>query len=455
MSPRSRSIASVGLGYLLLVAAPLWATVVALHRGERLSPLAAPTAPVRAPVEALLEIRTLLLQIAVITLSARLVGALARRLGQAQVVGEMIAGILLGPSVLGWVAPSVSRALFPDSGLALLGGLSQLGLVLFLFVIGLGHRPAPMAGYGRVAALTGAASICSAFALGVVVSLYLYPRLGTPTVAFVQFALFIGTSMSITAFPVLARILQEHRLTQTPLGTLAITCAAIDDVTGWILVGGVMVLLRGHQATLPVWASAAGVVVFACAMLTLGRRAMRRLARGGMTSNRFALALVFAIASASITERIGVHPIFGAFLAGVAISREAGFARSLRRRLEPVTLTLLLPLFFAWSGLRTQIRFIHGAAAWGYFGLIVAAAIAGKLSGAVCGALLSGIRRREALALGVLMNTRGLVELVVLNIGLSAGAISPTLFTLLVMMAIATTFMTAPLLRRIYPPEAR
>lgn len=408
----------------------------------------------------MVELATLLLAIAVILITTRAVSSLFRRLNQPPVIGEMVAGIMLGPSLLGWVAPDISSALFPTQSQALLEGLSALGLVLFMFLVGMEHDPVLMRGRGPTAVLISHASMTIPFALGMVLALFLYPRLGEQHVSFTQFALFIGTSVSITAFPVLARMLVDSGLAGTPVGVLALTAAAVNDVTGWLALAAVLPMMGVGRDPhgLPLWLSIPGTVLFALLMLTVGRRLLAhigtRFRSRGLTMGLLATMLLVAILCAWTTEQLGVHPLFGAFVAGLAMPRDPALADAMRLRVLDVTIVLLLPLFFALSGLRTRVGLISGAQMWLYFALVLGVAIAGKFSGAALSARATGLPWREAASLGVLVNTRGLIELVVLNVGLEAGIISPTLFTMLVLMAIVTTLMTMPLLSLLYPRGA-
>ena len=401
----------------------------------------------------------LLAQIAVILLASRAVGLLFRKFGQPQVMGEMVAGILLGPSLLGWVAPGIAAALFPAASLGFLNSLSQIGLLLFMFLVGLDVNPRILREQKHAAVVTSHTSIIAPFFMGTLLALYLYPRLSDDRVAFTHFALFVGTAMSITAFPVLARILTDRNLTRSRVGTITIACAAVDDVTAWCILAGVILLVRASSIALPFWVTLAGTVVYVGVMLFATRPALGRLeiiyrARGAMTQDLMAVILVLMLASAWITERLGIHALFGAFLIGVIMPKNQLFVRAIREKLESLTLVLLLPLYFAFTGLRTSIGLLSGADMWFYCGIIIAVAIAGKFGGATFSARLTGMSWREAGAVGVLMNTRGLMELVVLNIGLDIGVISPALFTMMVLMALVTTFMTTPLLRLMYPtPE--
>jgi Kef-type K+ transport system membrane component KefB len=372
----------------------------------------------------------------------------------------MIAGILLGPSVLGAFAPKVSQTLFSDKSMPFINVLSQVGLVLFLFMVGLVHDPKSMKGRGATAVVTSHASISVPFALGAALALLLYPRLSDDGVTFTQFALFMGVGMSITAFPVLARILEERKLVHTTVGAAATICAAVDDVTGWLVIAGVLLLVHAEGTHAPIWIAVPGTIIYAIFMLTGARKLFRLFGsafsqRGEMSHDLFGGILLVALVSACLTERLGVHPLFGAFLAGVAMPKDPGFVRALSQRIEDLTVVLLLPLFFVYSGLRTRIGLLTGAETWLYFGAAFLVAVAGKLGGAAFAAKSTGLDWREATSLGVLVNARGLVELVVLNIGLDAGLVSPALFAILVLVAIATTVMTTPLLDWTYPQHLR
>ena len=404
----------------------------------------------------MLNLFQLVLQIAVILVAARVVGFLFQKINQPQVMGEMVAGILLGPSLLGWLAPGVSAALFPPASLAYLNALSQVGLVVFMFVVGLALNPTELHGYGHAAVLTSHVSIVAPFCLGGLTALYLYPRLSDDGVTFTGFALFMGAAMSITAFPVLARILTERGLVRSRMGTLAIACAAVDDVTGWCILAYIVVLVRVTHASRSAWVTIAGSIVYVLVMLFVVRRllpaferAFRR--RGELTDNLVAVIVVLVLVSALATEWLGIHLLFGAFLMGAIMPKTPDFVSYLLHKFESVTVVLLLPLFFAFTGLRTRIGVGGGSAIWLYSALVIVVAITGKLGGSMFAARLAGMPWREAASLGILMNTRGLMELVILNIGLDIGVISPAMFSIMVLMALVTTFMTTPLLEWVYP----
>ena len=398
----------------------------------------------------------ILIQVGAILLAARCVGLIFRKLGQPQVMGEMIAGILLGPSLLGWALPGVSAALFPPESLGSLNSLSQVGLLLFMFLVGLELDPVSFGRRGHSAVLISHASIGIPFFLGVVLALYLYPRLADDSVRFTHFALFLGTAMSVTAFPVLARILTERNLLRSDVGAMTIACAAVDDVTAWCILAGVSLLVHANGAAVPLWLTVGGSVAYVIVMLWVARKALRRLeinyrARGEMTQDMLAIVLLLLWLSAAVTEWLGIHALFGAFLMGVVMPRSQRFRRVLSEKLHDIAVVLLLPLYFAFTGLRTNIGSLSGTEMGIYFTAIVGIAIAGKFGGATLSARLTGMTWRESGAIGILMNTRGLMELVVLNIGLDLGIISPALFAMMTLMALVTTFLTTPVLEWIYP----
>ncbi len=401
---------------------------------------------------------TLILQIAVVLAVCRLVGELFRKIHQPRVVGEMFAGIMLGPSLLGWVAPHFSAYLFPASSLGFLNALSQVGVIVFMFLVGLGINPRELKKQGHAAVLTSHVSITAPFVLAAFLSLYLYPRLSDDSVAFTSFALFMGAAMSITAFPVLARILAERNMLGSRLGTVAIACAAVDDVTGWCILAYIVVLIRSAHSATSIWVTIGGILAFGLIMIYGVRRLLRGYERvyksqGALSENLMALMLLLVLVSALCTEFLGIHLLFGAFLMGAIMPKQRHFVRYVLDRFETITVTLLLPLFFAFTGLRTNIALVKGPEMWMYCGLIILVATVGKLGGSTLATWLTGIPLREAAGLGTLMNTRGLMELVILNIGLDIGVISPALFSMMVIMALVTTFMTTPVLALICPKE--
>jgi Kef-type K+ transport system membrane component KefB len=318
-----------------------------------------------------------------------------------------------------------------------------------MFLVGLSVDPAELRERGHAALLVSHVSIALPLFLGAALAVFLYPRLSSPAVGFTGFALFMGAAMSITAFPVLARILSEHNMLRSPAGTLATACAAVDDLTGWSLLAFVVVIVRGNTSETPPWLTFCGGAAFAGLMIWFVRPLLRRIlpACDPPSDRTVAICVGLALASAAVTELLGIHLLFGAFLAGAIMPRRPELVDWLVQRLESITLIVLLPLFFAVTGLRTSIGLVNGADMWGYTALIVLTAIAGKLGGSMIAARCTGLTWREGALLGALMNTRGLMELVALNIGLEAGVISPAVYSMMVIMALVTTMMTVPLVR--------
>lgn len=399
---------------------------------------------------------TLVLQIAVVLAVCRMVGSAFLKIHQPRVVGEMFAGIMLGPSLFGWIAPQFSAVLFPPSSLGFLSALSQIGVIVFMFLVGLGINPKGLKSQGHAAVLTSHVSITAPFILASILAIYLYPRVSDNSVPFTSFALFMGAATSITAFPVLARILTGRNMLRSRLGSVAVACAAVDDVTGWCILAYIVLLIRASKTPTPIWLTVGGLVAFVLVMLYGVRRLLRRFETtfreyGLLGDNALALMLVLALASALCTEWLGIHLLFGSFLMGAIMPKEPKFVRHVLDRFETIVVILLLPLFFAFTGLRTDMSLVKGPENWMYCGLIIAVATLGKLGGSMLASWWTGMPVREAAGLGTLMNTRGLMELVILNIGLDIKVVSPALFSMMVLMALATTFMTSPLLEAICP----
>lgn len=368
------------------------------------------------------------------------------RLKQPAVVGEIVAGIVIGPSVLGHFAPGVARVLVPADSVAPLGVIAQIGVVLFMFLVGLELDASLLRSRTRAAIAISNVSVIVPLALGALLALHLRPRFSSPSVPFSVFALFVAVSMSVTAFPVLARILADRNMSRSPLGVIALACAAVDDVTAWCLLALVVSLARAHASSALVTVGL--VVAFAFVMLAVVRPLVqKKLARMEPTANVLAITLIGLLASALATEAIGVHALFGAFVFGAIIPHDSPLARAIIDKLTDFVVVLLLPAFFAFTGLRTRLGLVSGEAAWLTCALIMLAATVGKLGASFVAARLTGLGTRDAASLGILMNTRGLVELVVLNVGYDLGILSDTLFAMLVLMAIVTTFATTPLLQ--------
>lgn len=378
----------------------------------------------------------------------RATGVLFRRLGQTAVIGEMFAGILLGPSLLGRVSPSIEAQLFPPLSLQPLHLISQLGVVLFMFVVGMEVDFDRLRRRARATLIISYAGIVVPFALGVLLSVYLHEDYAPAGVPFLTFALFTGIAMSITAFPVLARIIAERGLNGTELGNTAIGCAAIDDVTAWCLLALVLAVGRGGGFREPFVAVTLAAIVALIVLKGVRPRAARIFGSTGavVAPPRVLMpVLLFMFTVALSTEAIGVHALFGAFIAGVAVAGAPALREPLRHAIEPLTTAVLLPLFFAYSGLRTEVGLLSSHA-WLACGLIILAAVAGKFGAITAAARLHGMPWSESLALGALMNTRGLMELIVLNLGYDLGILSPTMYTMMVIMALTTTCMAGPAL---------
>ena len=375
-------------------------------------------------------------------------GLVFGRLGQTAVIGEMFAGILLGPSLLGQVFPSAESYLFPASSLPPLYLISQLGVVLFMFVVGMDMDVDRLRRRAGATVFISNAGIVVPFALGAGLSLYLHDRYAPPGVPYLTFALFIGIAMSITAFPVLARILAERGLKDTDLGNTALGCAAIDDVSAWCLLALALAIGQGHGYGSPLMAVTLTVVVAFVALVVVRPRAVQLFGRstaGPAPPGVLLRSLLFLFAASLSTEAIGVHALFGAFIAGVAVGGADSLREPLRDAIQPITSTLLLPLFFAYAGLRTEVGSLSGSA-WIACGLVLVAAVAGKFGAISIASRLQGFPWRDCVALGALMNTRGLMELVVLNIGYDLGILSPPMYTMMVIMALTTTCMAGPVL---------
>jgi Kef-type K+ transport system membrane component KefB len=478
---------AVGALYLICRHGEMRATRVAVA-----APAASttPAAEAAGPVAAAGIDRTEILVHVLLALAAVIVTGLVLAkgfayLGQPPVIGEVVAGIVLGPSLLG---PRLSALILPPAVAPFLGVIAELGVVLYMFTVGLELHGDLMRGRAGAALAISHASIVVPFVLGALLALGLYPGLASGGARFTTFALFMGVAMSITAFPVLARILEDRGMMRTALGGLALSCAAMDDVTAWCLLAALVGVARAHAGEgLRV---AAGTLAFIAVMVLIVRPLARRVVarwetqRPAVTSESpapagagsplliahaptpaahapttaaqtlppAAIAVVFValLLSALATETIGIHAIFGAFLLGAVVPHDSAVARTFSTQLRPMVATLLLPAFFAFTGMRTRIDLLSGAEAWLICGLIILVATVGKFGGTAIAARVAGLDWRQASALGVLMNTRGLMELIVLNVGLDLGVISPALFAMMVLMALATTMLTSPALRLLH-----
>jgi Kef-type K+ transport system membrane component KefB len=447
------------LFYPVLVGTAAVVVGMVLAFGERLSaPEAAPGAPrfgsgTAVESSALFH---LLLALLVIVLASRGLGRVFRWLGQPRVIGEVVAGILLGPSFLGRIAPDLGRLLLPPEIAPSLGMLAQIGVMLFMFLVGLELDTRLLRERTHTSVLISHTSIIVPFLLGVGLAVFLYPLLSSSDVPFFAFALFSGVAMSITAFPVLARILTDTGLAKTPLGVTALTCAAVDDVTAWCLLAFVVSTAEAKLAS-AVWTLGFTVLLIAGVVLVVRPLVIRGLAALEARSEAIEhTAVTVALASlllvSLLAEGIGIHAVFGAFLLGAVVPADSRLAITLRSKLEDLVLVVFLPPFFAYTGMRTQLQLVGGLQNWALCGLIVLVACVGKIGGTLFAGRLRGLSWREASALGMLMNTRGLVELVVLNIGLDLHVISPTMFAMMVVMAVVTTLATSPALQVILRP---
>lgn len=397
------------------------------------------------------------LQLAFILGACRLVGLLFARLGQSPVVSEMVAGVLMGPSLMGWIFPGFSAYLFPPESKPVLFSVCQIGLVLYMFLVGVEFDVGLIRSRLRSAAAVSAAGIALPFALGAALAWWLVGGdapggLFAARTTAAQAMLFMGAAMSITAFPMLARMIVEQGLTKTSLGTLALAAGAIDDAAAWCVLAVVLASFQ-QDASIAVFAIGGGLVFALFALLVL-KRLLLPLGRvvereGHMNQGILVTVLMLAMLGAWFTDFIQIYAVFGAFIVGIAMPR-GRFAAELQRQIGPLTTAFLLPVFFVYSGLNTRIGLVDTPALWGLAALVLAAAVLGKGGACYAAARLSGEPRREALALGTLMNARGLMELIILNIGLQRGLIEAPLFAIMVTMAIVTTLITTPLFRRFY-----
>jgi len=390
-----------------------------------------------------------LLALTVIMITARALGALFKKFNQPAVIGEVVGGIMLGPSLLGRIAPDAQAFVLRPDAAPLLSVIAQLGVILYMFLVGLELDLHALRTRARSTIVISNAGIIVPFVLGIGLAWAIYATHAPAGLTLTSFALFIGISMAITAFPVLARILQDKQMQRTPLGIVALTCAAIDDVTAWCLLAFVVSVT--HATSMSPVVTVALTALYIALMLTIGRRVIGAVVARLDASERpgeqgLTLVLAATLLSSIATEFIGVHAIFGAFLFGAVIPHESRIANHVRDRIEDVVRVLFLPAFFAFTGLRTEIGLLQTAGDWLMCAVIIAIAVAGKFGGVTVTARLTGMPWRDSAALGILMNTRGLVELIVLNIGLDLGVLTPRLFTMLVMMAVVTTMMTSPLL---------
>jgi Kef-type K+ transport system membrane component KefB len=391
----------------------------------------------------------LLLQMSTVLLVTLACGWLARKVGQPRVIGEIIGGILLGPSVMGRLAPGLAHLFTPHS-FANFENLSAIGLILFLFLIGMELDYALLYRHGSTAVLASGMSILFPFVMAALLAHSLRIRFAPHGIGSMPFVLFLGIAMSITAFPVLARILEERRLQGTSLGTTAILCAAVNDVVAWLLLAFALALMGKEGGSARLGVRMAELLAYLLLMLgalrPLAALAVKRVKATGLSLELLGVVVASVLLSAAATDALGIHPFFGAFLAGVCFPRIPRWQEEIRARLDMLVSVLLLPLFFALTGMRTRLDLLNDADMWLWAGIVLLSAVAGKVGGTVLAARWRGHSWRDAGALGALLNTRGLVELIVLNIAYNEGVFSPRLFTMLVVMVLVTTMLTSPML---------
>lgn len=402
----------------------------------------------------------LLMQIITIIIAARIVGWICGKIGQPTVVGEVIAGIILGPSLIGMYFPEFSSVIFPANSFGNLKIVSQVGLIIFMFVVGMEIDLKVLRNQAKDAVVISHASIIIPFALGMGLAYFIYQSFAPEGVQFFSFALFMGISLSITAFPVLARIVQERGIQKTRLGTIVITCAAADDITAWCILAMVIAIVKAGSFVSSLYTIGLAVT-YVVVMLTMVKPFLRRVgdlhtSRENMSRPIVAIFFVMLIISAYVAEVIGIHALFGAFMAGAIMPENVKFRNIFIEKVEDVALVLLLPLFFVFTGLRTQIGLLNDPSLWALTGVIILLAVAGKFLGSAIAARIVGQNWKDSLTIGALMNTRGLMELVVLNIGYDLGVLTPQVFAMMVIMALVTTFMTSPaldLINRIFKSQ--
>jgi Kef-type K+ transport system membrane component KefB len=393
-------------------------------------------------------ISILFLQIISIIILSRILGYFFGKIGQPLVIAEIIAGILLGPSVLGHLSPEIFSYIFPPNSLFNLEFLAQIGLMLFMFVIGMELDTSLLKNRAKEAIVISHVSIAFPYFLGVALAYFLYSTHAPQNISFIEFALFIGIAMSITAFPVLARILLEKNLTKTPLGSIVITCAAADDISAWCILAVVIAIVKAGTI-LSALVTIGLTMLFVLVMLYVIRPLIKSWSNTYIEKpnrSKMIISMIFALLliSSFTTEVIGIHALFGAFLTGVIIPEDLSFKKLLVKRVEDISLILLLPLFFVYTGLRTDLSLLFKDNIVSLTFIVIVIATVGKFGGSAIAARFLGISTKESLIIGVLMNTRGLMELVVINIGYNLGILTPQLFAVFVIMALTTTFTTSP-----------
>ncbi|HEX4415073.1 MAG TPA: cation:proton antiporter [Lacipirellulaceae bacterium] len=450
------SVWQIVVGYLVVAAVFIGLILAVLTYGDQLTGTAgvAEATTKTVATHALSPLYHVLLALVSILLLGRWMGKLFVYVGQPRVIGEMVAGIMLGPSLLGQVWPAAQHFVLPTDVAPYLGIISQIGVILYMFMVGLEMNAGLIKSKAHSTIAISHTSILVPFLLGTILALWLFPLYALPGQKFVSFALFMGISMSITAFPVLARILTDRKIENTALGVVALSCAAIDDVTAWCLLAFVVGVAQAEMS-MAVQTLVYAMIYIAIMLLVVRPIAVKAVSNASdVPQKRMAVwVLVGLLVSAMTAEWIGIHSIFGAFLLGAIIPHDSEVARDFRHKLEDIVQILLLPAFFAYSGMRTEIGLVSGPQAWMFTAIIILIATLGKFGGTFVAAKVTGQSWRVSAALGVLMNTRGLMELIALNIGLDLGVISQTMFAMMVLMALITTMATTPILHLLSTPE--
>lgn len=437
------------LAYGVLIAATIGLFIVINSIGSNLSGMIksdhVPAASAPRPMNIFAHV---LIALIVMVVACQLVGRLFRQVGQPAVIGEVVAGILLGPSFLGRLWPEASSFIMPREVRPFIDVIAQLGVILYMFIVGLELNPAVLRKRAGSVLLISHVGIAVPFVAGAALGLYLYPRYSQETVSFTSFALFMGIALSVTAFPVLARILTDRKMQTTPLGTTALAIAAVSDVTAWCMLAVIVGIARESMSDALVTLILTGVfiTVMFTAIKPLVERLLRKYETATITPMICAVFLVAILTAALTTEAIGIHALFGAFLLGAILPHDHQLTQAFNSKIEDLVGVLFLPAFFASVGLRTEIGLVSGWQDWLICGVIIVIATAGKLGGTYIAARMSRINREDAAVLGVLMNTRGLMELIVLTIGLEMKVITPTIFVMMVLMALITTIATGPAL---------
>ncbi len=400
----------------------------------------------------------LLLQVIVIIVFVRLTGLAFKKVGQPAVVGEIVAGIILGPSVLGAISPSASDFIFPENSLGNLQLLSQVGLVFFMFIIGMELDLTIIRKQAKEAIIISHASILIPYTLGMLLALFMYQTYAPKGISFLSFSLFMGIAISITAFPVLARIIQERKMGQTSLGVMALTCAAANDITAWCILAALVGIVKAGTPVNALY-TVGILALYMAVMILVVRPLLKKLESlyvkdKIISRSKIAVVFIVLLLSAYTTELIGIHALFGAFMVGIVMPQQPGFRKTLIHKTEDISIVLLLPLFFVYTGLRTQVTLLNESHLWITLLWIVITAVAGKFGGSALTAKITGQSWKNSLSIGALMNTRGLMELVVLNIGYDLGILSAQVFAMMILMALITTLMTNPaldLINRLFP----